>query len=112
MRNRKFGETIIALSADSIPLSKLASLRDWRKNRMGVFKSSAVTGRRYAHRDRRERMRRAHASSSPGVLGRLVNIRRRLGVSPGPGTTYGPVIDTWETAGEMRGCRCRLKWAS
>ena len=32
-----------------------------------------------------------------------MRIRRRLGVSPGPLDANGPVIETWYTAGEMRG---------
>jgi len=47
-----------------------------------------------ARRIRPERMPRAHASSSAGLLGRLVKIRRRLGVSPAALAPYGPVIET------------------
>ena len=43
---RKFGETRIALSAASIAASKPPPARASRKNRSGVFRSSALTGRR------------------------------------------------------------------
>jgi hypothetical protein len=36
----------------------------------------------------------AHGGSSLGAAGRQVKIRRRLGVSPGPFASNGPVIAT------------------
>ena len=64
-----------------------------------------LIGRRHVRRSSLEITFLAHGSSSLAEPGRAVKISRRLGVSPGPFGSNGPVIDTWYIAGLRRGWR-------
>ena len=111
-RNRNSRLTRMALRAASMPASKSAFAPG-----LAIERQQALRGRR-----RRRAADRPGASASRGSASRrplprpaTSAARRRCGggsgVSPGPFASNGPVIDTWYTAGESRGWRCKLKCA-
>ena len=105
-RYKNSGLTSTAAITCSIPKSNppgpLAAFRPRSKYGMRESTSSAVTGRRNARRARFSEMRRAHGSSSFGLPGRQMKIRRRLAVSETPEELNGPTTWTPSTSLAIR----------
>ena len=109
MRKRKCGFTSTALSAISIPASKSPSARALRYSSIGLFE--VRVGNRPpvgpAHEGGEDVLGARVlvgcalrlANEDPAAAGRVpVSLREQI----------GPVIETWKSAGVMRGCRCML----
>src|SRR5262245_13956763 len=77
-----------------MPSSKVASLRPAVYAVINTLRSSPLIVRRYARRAVVERIFSAQAFSAAAFDGLQTKMRRRLGVSPAPVASYGPVIMT------------------
>ena len=100
-RNRHFDARLEAI----LSRSRVAIERQ-RHFEIGIGHRPPV---RAARQRRENRLRAGGFIRAPA--GRQTKIRRRLGVSPAPRVSKGPVIDTERTAGCTRGCRSILKCA-
>ena len=100
MRYRNSGLTSRRRSASSMPSSNFpCSPFPASKNVISSSTCSRVDRPRYARRVSGVRIVRAQAASCEAFAGVQLNIRRRLGVSPGPFAPCGPTIVTVEIDG-------------